>query len=76
VKRIIATQYKLLIQSSFDTQGRIQYLERLWTEIFCYEEHQILGVPLETIVPETETSGRDLTVHNLFHNPKSTCNRE
>jgi len=49
--------------------------ERLWTEIFLAEEHQILGrTLLETIVPETETSGRDLKqfVHNLFHNPKST----
>jgi PAS domain S-box-containing protein len=38
---------------------------------FGYEEDQILGrTLLETIVPETETSGRDLKqfVHDLFHN--------
>jgi len=38
---------------------------------FGYEEDQILErTLLETIVPETETSGRDLKqfVHNLFHN--------
>lgn len=43
-------------------------------EFFGYEKHQILErTLLETIVPETETSGRDLKqfVHNLFENVES-----
>ena len=57
-----------------DTQGRIRYVNDCGLEFFGYEKHQILGrTLLEKIVPETETSGRDLKqfVHNLFENLES-----
>ncbi|MDZ7966690.1 MAG: AAA family ATPase [Nostoc sp. DedSLP03] len=72
--------YRNLVQTAnsiilcCDTQGRIRYMNDCGLEFFGYEKHQILGrTLLETIVPETETSGRDLKqfVHNLFENVES-----
>jgi len=56
-RNLVQTANSVIIR--FDTQGRIQYLNDYGQRFFGYEEHQILGA-LETIVPETETSGRDL----------------
>ncbi|MBD2060468.1 PAS domain S-box protein [Oculatella sp. FACHB-28] len=79
------TNYRSLVQTAnsiiirFDTQGRIQYLNDYGLRFFGYEEQQILGrTLLETIVPETETSGRNLKqfVHELFHNPESYLQTE
>ncbi|MDV2998012.1 MAG: hypothetical protein N4J56_007717 [Chroococcidiopsis sp. SAG 2025] len=69
--------YRNLIQTSnsvilrTDTQGRIRYVNDCGLSFFGYEEDQILGrTLLETIVPETETSGRNLKqfVDDLFDN--------
>ncbi|MBV9386505.1 MAG: PAS domain S-box protein [Chroococcidiopsidaceae cyanobacterium CP_BM_ER_R8_30] len=77
--------YRTLVQTAnsiinrFDTQGRIRYINDYGLKFFGYEEHEILGrTLLETIIPETETSGRDLKpfVHDLLHNPESYLQTE
>ncbi|MFN6442055.1 MAG: hypothetical protein RMY35_035010 [Nostoc sp. DedSLP01] len=47
----------------------MQYLNDYGLRFFGYEEHQILGrTLLETIVPEIETSGRNLKqfIYDVF----------
>ncbi|MDZ8227261.1 PAS domain S-box protein [Nostoc sp. ChiVER01] len=70
------TNYRNLVQTAnsiilrCDAKGRIQYLNDYGLRFFGYEEHQILGrTLLETIVPEIETSGRNLKqfIHNVFY---------
>ncbi|OUL29633.1 serine/threonine protein kinase [Nostoc sp. RF31YmG] len=71
-RNLVQTANSIIIRS--DTQGRIQYLNDYGQRFFGYEEDQILGrTLLETIIPETETTGRDLKqfVHDVFHNFKS-----
>ncbi|WP_414588224.1 PAS domain S-box protein [Scytonema sp. PCC 10023] len=63
----------------FDTQGRIRYMNDYGLKFFGYEEHQILGrTLLETIIPETERSGRDLKpfVQELLRNPETYLQTE
>ncbi|MDZ7970005.1 MAG: AAA family ATPase [Nostoc sp. DedSLP03] len=71
------TNYRNLVQTAnsiilrCDAQGRIQYLNDYGLRFFGYEEHQILGrTLLETIVPEIETSGRNLKqfIYNVYYN--------
>ncbi len=68
--------YRNLIQTAnsiilrMDRQGRIRYINDFGLSFFGYEKDQILGhTLLETIVPETETSGHNLKqfVHDLLH---------
>ncbi|MEH1844166.1 MAG: PAS domain S-box protein [Nostoc sp.] len=71
-RNLVQTANSIILCS--DTQGRIRYMNDCGLEFFGYEKHQILErTLLETIVPETETSGRDLKqfVHNLFENVES-----
>ena len=72
------TNYQNLIQTisgiilQFDTQGRIQFMNRFGLEFFGYEEDEIIGRHLlETIVPATSSSGRDLSkmIADLFKKP-------
>jgi PAS domain S-box-containing protein len=68
-RNLIQTANSIILRT--DRQGRIRYMNDYGLSFFGYEEDQILGrTLLETIVPETETSGRDLKqfVYNLFHN--------
>ena len=45
----------------FDTEGRLTYVNRFALEFFGYAPEELLGHNVVgTIVPETETSGRDL----------------
>jgi PAS domain S-box-containing protein len=70
-RNLMQTTNSIVIR--FDTEGRIKYLNDYGQRFFGYEESQILGRTLmETIVPETETSGRDLRqlVRNLFEQPE------
>ncbi|MEH2076506.1 MAG: AAA family ATPase [Nostoc sp.] len=71
------TNYRNLVQTAnsiilrVDAQGRIQYLNDYGLRFFGYEEHQILGrTLLETIVPEIESSGRNLKqfIHDVYYN--------
>ncbi|MBD2731878.1 PAS domain S-box protein, partial [Nostoc sp. FACHB-892] len=58
----------------YDTQGRIRYINDYGVKLLGYEEHQIVGRTLfETIIPDIETSGRDVKpfVHDLLRNPQS-----
>ncbi|MCC5647478.1 PAS domain S-box protein [Nostoc sp. CHAB 5824] len=68
-RNLIQTANSIILRT--DRQGRIRYINDCGLSFFGYKEDQILGrTLLETIVPETETSGRDLKqfVHDLFHN--------
>src|SRR5919199_542091 len=76
-RNLVQTANSIIIR--FDTQGRIRYLNDYGQTFFGYEESQILGrTLLETIVPETETSGRDLKqfLSNLFQDPDSYLRME
>ncbi|MBW4693832.1 MAG: PAS domain S-box protein [Lyngbya sp. HA4199-MV5] len=71
-RNLVQTANSIILRS--DMQGRIRYMNDCGLEFFGYEKHQILGrTLLETIVPETETSGRNLKqfVHDVIHNFKS-----
>ncbi|MBD2309328.1 PAS domain S-box protein [Chroococcidiopsis sp. FACHB-1243] len=76
-RNLVQTANSIIIR--FDTQGRIRFLNDYGLRFFGYEEHQILGhTLLETIRPESETSGRNLEqfIHELFHNPVSCLQTE
>ncbi|WP_263971543.1 PAS domain S-box protein [Leptolyngbya ohadii] len=71
--------YRNLLQTAnsvivrYDTKGRIRYINDYGVKLLGYEEHQILGRTLfETIIPDIETSGRDVKpfVHDLLRNPQ------
>ncbi|MGJ3250603.1 MAG: PAS domain S-box protein [Elainellaceae cyanobacterium] len=67
-RNLLKTANSIILRT--DRQGRIQYMNDYGLSFFGYEEDQILGrTLLETIVPEIETSGRNLKpfVHDLFH---------
>nr|WP_322711273.1 PAS domain S-box protein [Nostoc sp. ChiSLP03a]MDZ8212475.1 PAS domain S-box protein [Nostoc sp. ChiSLP03a] len=76
-RNLVQTANSIIIR--FDTQGRIRFLNDYGLRFFGYEEHQILGrTLLETIRPESETSGPNLEqfIHELFHNPVSYLQTE
>jgi PAS domain S-box-containing protein len=71
--------YRNLLQTAnsvivrYDPQGRIRYINDYGVKLLGYEEHEILGRTLfETIIPDIETSGRDVKplVHDLLRNPQ------
>lgn len=67
-RNLLKTANSIILRT--DRQGRIRYMNDYGLSFFGYEEDQILGrTLLETIVPEIETSGRNLKpfVHDLFH---------
>ncbi|MBW4542055.1 MAG: PAS domain S-box protein, partial [Myxacorys chilensis ATA2-1-KO14] len=77
--------YRNLIQTAnsiilrYDPQGRIQYVNDYGLRFLGYEEHELLGhTLLETIVPETEISGRDRKqfIQDLLRNPASYSHAE
>lgn len=62
-------QYEHLVENvniiilRFDSQGRISYINRFGLDYFGYEKHELVGRPvLETIVPEIESTGRNLAL--------------
>jgi PAS domain S-box-containing protein len=70
-RNLLQTANSVIIR--YDTQGRIQYINDYGVKLLGYEEHQILGRTLfETIIPDIETSGRDVKpfVHDLLRNPQ------
>ncbi|GAB4385070.1 MAG: hypothetical protein Kow00121_49540 [Elainellaceae cyanobacterium] len=71
-RNLLQTANSVIIR--YDTQGRIHYINDYGVKLLGYEEHQILGRTLfETIIPDIETSGRDVKpmVHDLLRNPQS-----
>jgi PAS domain S-box-containing protein len=73
------SNYRNLLQTAnsviirYNTQGRIRYINDYGVKLLGYEEHQIVGRTLfETIIPDIETSGRDVKpfVHDLLRNPQ------
>ncbi|MBE9080924.1 PAS domain S-box protein [Tolypothrix sp. LEGE 11397] len=71
-RNLLQTANSVIIR--YDPQGRIRYINDYGVKLLGYEEHQILGRSLfETIIPETELSGRDVRpfVHDLLRNPQS-----
>ncbi|MCP6760136.1 MAG: PAS domain S-box protein [Fischerella sp. CENA71] len=78
--RLSEANYRALVQTGnwivvrSNAQGQITFLNDYGQRFFGYQESQILGRSLlETIIPETETSGRDLKqlVSNVFEEPES-----
>ncbi|MBD3884216.1 PAS domain S-box protein, partial [Phormidium tenue FACHB-886] len=71
-RNLLQTANSVIIR--YDSQGRIRYINDYGVKLLGYEEHEILGRTLfETIVPDIETSGRDVKplVHDLLRNPQS-----
>ncbi len=65
--RASESKYRELVENAnsiilrMDTQGRITFFNEFAEQFFGYEEREILGQSVVgTIVPETESSGRDL----------------
>nr|WP_313933700.1 PAS domain S-box protein [Phormidium sp. FACHB-77] len=70
-RNLLQTANSVIIR--YDTQGRIRYINDYGVKLLGYEEHQIVGRTLfETIIPDIETSGRDVKpfVHDLLRNPQ------
>jgi two-component system, NarL family, sensor kinase len=71
-RNLLQTANSVIIR--YDPQGRIRYINDYGVKLLGYEEHEILGRTLfETIIPETELSGRDVRpfVRDLLRNPQS-----
>ncbi len=63
----------------WDTQGIIRFINRYGLEFFGYEEDEILGRNvMDTIVPPTETTGRDLQymIEDITRHPEDYINNE
>jgi urea ABC transporter urea binding protein len=78
VLRKSEVKYRDLVETAnciimrWDTQGRITFLNDYGQRFFGYDQKQILGCNITgTIVPETETSGRDLRslMEDICKNP-------
>jgi PAS domain S-box-containing protein len=76
-------KYRELVENAgsiilkLDTEGRISFFNEFAERFFGFSEAEILGKNvIGTIVPETESTGRDLVemVRNLFANPESYTN--
>lgn len=62
-----------------DTSGRITFFNEFAEKIFGYSRDEILGEKIVgTIVPEVESSGRDLRkmIQDIFHNPEDFISNE
>jgi diguanylate cyclase (GGDEF)-like protein/PAS domain S-box-containing protein len=77
--------YRELVQSAntivlrWDLQGRVTFLNDFGLEFFGYPSDELLGRSvIGTIVPETETSGRDLAqmIAELLQHPDRYVNNE
>jgi diguanylate cyclase (GGDEF)-like protein/PAS domain S-box-containing protein len=77
--------YRELVQSAntivlrWDLQGRVTFLNDFGLEFFGYRNDELLGRSVVgTIVPETETSGRDLAqmIAELLQHPDRYVNNE
>lgn len=69
ILKLSEAKYRDLVQTvnciitRWDTQGRFIFLNEYGQKFFGYEEKEIIGRHITgTIVPETETSGRDLRI--------------
>ncbi len=79
------SKYRMLVQSAnsiilrFDTQGRITFFNEYAQEFFGYTEQEILHQNvLGTILPQTESSGRNLTnmMEDMIQNPSKYLHNE
>ncbi|MEP1024412.1 PAS domain S-box protein [Leptolyngbya sp. AS-A6] len=71
-RNLLQTANSVIIR--YDPQGRIHYINDYGMKLLGYEEHEIVGRTLfETIIPDIETSGRDMRpmVRDLLRNPQS-----
>jgi len=73
------TQYRELVDSvrsiilRFNKDGKITFFNKFAQQFFGYSEEEILGKPVVgTIVPKTDTSGRDLElmINDIIANPE------
>jgi len=75
-RNLLQTANSVIIR--YDTQGRIHYINDYGVKLLGYEEHEIVGtLAPETIIPDIETSGRDVKplVHDLLRNPSTVPTR-
>ena len=77
--RLSEARYRELVQRTnsivlqFDSQGYVTFINEFAQEFFGYTAKEILGQNvIGTIVPETESSGRDLTmmIQDLLQHPE------
>lgn len=75
-------KYRELVQNAnsiilrLDTQGNITFFNEFAQTFFGYTEQEILGrSAISTIIPETDTSGRNLTnlLQDFMQNPEQYC---
>ena len=78
-------KYRELVQNAnsiilrMDVHGRITFFNEFAQSFFGYTEDEILGQNMvDTIVPETDSTGRDLTtvIRDIIQNPKQYANNE
>ena len=78
-------KYRELVENAnsiimrFDSAGRITFFNEYAQRLFGFTEEEVLGRSLlETITPETETTGRDLRgfADDLFQHPERYANHE
>lgn len=73
------TQLSNSIILKLDAERRIEFMNEFGLGFFGYSEAELLGRTLiGTIIPEKETTGRDMEVivHDLFHHPESFIENE
>ncbi len=76
-RELVENANSIILRS--DTQGRITFFNEFAQKFFGYTEEEITGKKLlETIVPKTETTGRDLQQmrKDLMRNPEKFKNNE
>ncbi|MBU2515377.1 PAS domain S-box protein [bacterium] len=78
-------KYRELVQSSnsvimkFDPEFKITFINRFARDFFGYSENEIIGKSMiGTVVPESESTGRDLkkVMEKVFDNPKAYADNE
>jgi len=78
-------QYRVLVQSAnsiilrLDTGGRLTFINEFGQKFFGFSEEEVIGKPVVgTIVPEKESSGRDLGAmfEEVLRNPDKYANNE
>ncbi len=76
-RELVQTAYSVILK--FDTAGRLTFFNEYAQQLFGYTEEEVLGRPiLGTIVPEAESSGRDLAemVEGICRDPEHFCDNQ
>jgi PAS domain S-box-containing protein len=83
--RVSREKYRELVQNAnsiimrMDTKGSVTFANEFAVRFFGYSARELVGHPvMQTIVPETESTGRDLSrmIRELTHNPDAFAGNE